>query len=102
MLTFLDVALFVWLCCCWLLLALPYPWFVSITATNQGYGSARRSQQQHSHTKRATSRNVSIGSLAEWNARDAFGVLYDIYKPVAESITFWPGAQGVTPQEPCP
>ena len=33
MLTFLDVALFVWLCCCWLLLALPYPWFVAVIET---------------------------------------------------------------------
>jgi len=36
MLTFLDVALFVWLCCCWLLLALPYPWFVAVIETKAG------------------------------------------------------------------
>ncbi len=30
MLTFLDVFLLVWLFFCWLLVALPYPWFVAL------------------------------------------------------------------------
>jgi hypothetical protein len=41
MLKFLDVTLLVWLCSCWLLLALPYPWFVAVIETALPFLSRR-------------------------------------------------------------
>jgi hypothetical protein len=50
-----------------------------MTATSQGYGSARRSQQEQSQTKRVTSRNFNIGSLAGGEMPDAFERVERVY-----------------------